>query len=315
VKDFVSSVAKQKKHKRTSSTPAKKAGIPAMTKIAIALGGTGLLLFGIVSIIRALPWSDFVNRQGTETVLFFTEKVDQSGAAVVRFHFDSSRIDIYPLPSQLPVEVMGGYGTYRFQAAYPLLAMEGKDFEYVRSTLSLSVGILLDEIWRANVSVLNVADGPHLRGYLLQHFWQNSSISLSQKVAWLSLVMDKRTEVTVFPPLTALPAPEFQSLRFFEQEPLCTIALVNTTSTAGLAGRIDQLLAGQNFRVVRTVSDTTLVEKTTAVTADELPEDCPAVLQKLQRLVPGGMDHQRNREETVQYRADIVVKLGSDVAQ
>lgn len=315
MKDFVSVVAKAKKAKRSSSASAKKSGNPALTKIALALGTAGLLLLGIVGIIRALPWADFFSRHGTDTVLFFTEKVDQSGAAVVRFHFDSSRIDIYPLPSELPVEVMGGYGTYRFQAAYPLLAMEGKDLEYVRSTLSLSVGILLDEVWRANESVLNVADGPRLRGFLLQHFWQNSHIPLPQKLAWLSLALDKRTEVFVFPPLSALPAPEFQTLRFFEPEPLCAIALVNTTSTSGLAGRIDQLLTGQNFRVVRTVSDTSLVEKTVAVTAEAVPKDCPAVLQKLQRLVPGGLDYQHNTEETVQYRADIVVKLGSDLAQ
>lgn len=286
-----------------------------LKKIAMTLGVIGLLLLGIVSIIRALPWSDFFSRHGTETVLFFTEKVDQAGAAVIRFHFDSARIDVYPLPSELPVEVMGGYGMYRFQAMYPLLAMEGKDLEYVRSTFSLSVGVLLDEIWRANQSLLDISDGSRLRSFLSQHFWQNSYIPLSQKLAWLSLAMDKRTEVRVYPPLATLPAPEFQALQFFEQEPLCTIALVNTTTTTGLAGRIDQLLAGQNFRVVRTVSDTTPVEKTVAITAEQMPADCPDILRKIQRLVPEGMDHRLDTQETVQYRADIVIKLGSDVAQ
>lgn len=265
-------------------------------------------------LIRSLHWTDFLTHDAQNTVLFLTEKVDQSGAYVAQFEFDDRRVDLYPIPSDTSVEVTGGYGTYRFQAVYPLLVLEGKDLPYIRSTMSLSMGVLLDEVWRADTVTLKLNTTGQFALTMLKSFWHNHQISVTQKLAWLALVADQRTELVVHQPLTILPAPEFVSL-FSQSEPLCTVALVNTTPFNGLAGRIADLLEHQNFRVVRTVSDHTSVKKTTVISATQLSADCQQVLNKLTELVPGGVEQQRDEQETVRNRADLVVKLGKDLVQ
>lgn len=267
----------------------------------------------VVMSVRSLPWADFFADQEPRTVLFVTERVEQAGIALVRFSPVSPSIEVYPIPSDLPVEVMGGYGTYRVQAVYPLLSLEGKDAAYIRSTFSLSLGVLLDEVWAADRTDVSLESPTELRSFLLQQFWQETTIPLSQKLSWLALAWDRRAEVRVFPPLTALPAPELRSLGSTEQTPLCTVALVNTTPAAGLAGRIDQLLTSHNFRVVRTLSDTTAVATTTVVLTPNPSDDCGLVLAKLERLVPGEMVIEHDAEALLHYRADLVVKLGTDV--
>lgn len=269
----------------------------------------------IVVVLQSLKWSSFFSAEGQQTVLFFTEEVDQQGAYLVRFYFDNLQVEIYPIDSEVPTEVMGGYGNYRFQAVYPLLKLEGKDRSYIRSTMSLSMGILLDELWPTNTSNLELNNGTQLKSLLLTKFWHNWQIPLSRKLAWLSLLLDQRTEITVYEPVGELPAPVFLEQQFSQSEPLCTVALVNTTQMNGLAARIAQLLESHNFRIVRTISDDSLVGQTTAITTDEVSQDCQLVLEKITSLVPGAVKQQANEAETVKNRADLVVKLGTDLVQ
>jgi len=312
MKDFVKLVTK---HSRKKS-PAKKKSADSLLKQLIAAGAVLVLVGGLLlAVTQSLRWADFFSGEGQQTVLFFAEKVDQTGAFLVRFYFDDLQIEIYPIDTETPTEVMGGYGTYRFQAVYPLLELEGKELSYIRSTMSLSMGILLDELWKADVAQLDLGGQPQLKNFLLTHFWHNWQIPLGRKFSWLGLLMDQRTTVVVHQSVASLPASAFLTGNFIQTEPLCTVALVNTTTMNGLAGRIAQLLESHNFRVVRTVSDDTVAERTTAVTADEVSADCELVLDKVTSLVPGPVEREANELETVRNRADLVVKLGTDLVQ
>jgi hypothetical protein len=93
------------------------------------------------------------------------------------------------------------------------------------------------------------------------------------------------------------------------------VAIINTTSFDGLAGRIAELLENQNYRVVRAISDTTQTEKTLVLVSDEAASDCGVIIGKLEKLVPGGVEERKDSAETLRYRADVVVKLGADLAQ
>lgn len=274
----------------------------------------GILVFAGL-LLRSLPWVDVFAKQDRETVLFVTEQVEQTGAFLVLFNFTELTVDVYPIPSDLSLEVLGDYGTYRFQAVYPLLALEDKDVNFIRSTISLSMGVLLDELWRADTPALQLDSSARLRVFLLQNFWHNQQISLRQKLAWLGLVWDRRTEAVVREPLTSLPSPSLRQANLIGTELACTVALVNTTSLNGLAGRIENLLENHHFRVVRTTSDDSAVERTTVISTAGLSNDCQQVFTKIERLVPGGVEEQQDDQQTQFYRADLVVRLGADLVQ
>lgn len=307
MKDFARSAARSTRSSRRSRSPRPvRKGIATILGVGVAVAGAWILL-------STFHWSDMFGRRSDATVALITEKVEQSGAYVGRFSFENRRIQLFPVPSDLPVEVMGGYGTYRFQAMYPLLVLEEKEPSYRRSTMSLSVGTLLDEIWTVSVSELSVQSRGGLLRALTQSFWQNDHIPLGERLAFLALAADRRTEVVVRSPVRELPAPELADMSGGAHS-LCTVALINTTQLSGLAGRIAHLLESEGFRVVRTVSDSTQKEVTTVVTGDELSPDCRNVQGKLELLVPGKTEHQHDQAETLRNRADLVVQLGTDLA-
>jgi hypothetical protein len=314
VKDFVGLITNRQSAHRKKSARFQ----PSSSGFSrLLLGAAGLVLLAVFSVmmIRSLRWADFFSQSGQQTVLFTTKQVDQVGSYLVTFYFNELRTEIFPIKPEVSTEVIGGYGTYRFQAVYPLLVLEGKDLSYIRSTMSLSMGVLLDELWTANQADLDLASAGQLQRFLMTHFWQNWQIPLVQKASWLALLLDQRTEVTVRQPVTALPANEFLDREFTQSEPLCTVALVNTTSMNGLAGRIADLLEGHNFRVVRTISDNDTVERSKVLTDEELSADCQLVLDRVERLVPGEIEREKNHQEIVRNRADLVVKLGTDLSQ
>lgn len=314
VKDFVRS-APRKKRARSHSQSARAAAPSRFIKLMIGFVVAVVIAAALLMMVKSLNWTDFFESESQETVLFFTEKVDQSGAYVVRFLFDELRVDVYPVSADLSLEVMGGYGTYRFQAVYPLLILEGKDPSYIRSAFSLSSGILIDELWRADTAVLDLTGQTRFQRFLLRNILSNRQLSFSQKFSWLALLSDQRTEYVLHEPLTVLPSPEFQNLGFSLSQSACTVALINTTPLNGLAGRIADLLESHNFRVVRTTSDLTPVEKTTVLFGEDLSDSCRIILDKVEKLVPGGILKQADAAETVRNRADLVVRLGTDLAQ
>ena len=309
MKDF----AAQQSRKKSSRKKTKQSG-----GFGQLLWLVGLLLAGgllAMMIAQSWRWADFVGERGQQAVLFTTEEVDQTGAYLVRFYFPDLAIEVFPIESETQTEVMGGYGTYRFQAVYPLLELENKDHSYIRSTMSLSTGMLLDELWVVNTDRLQINSQARLKQFLVTNLWRNWQVSLADKLAWLALAADHRTEFTLRQNVTELPDQRFLVKDFAQAEPLCTIALVNTTDMNGLAGRIAQLLESHNFRVVRTVSNDTTAEQTTAITQAEVSEDCQLVLDKVTSLVPGPVKQQVDEDEALRQRADLVVQLGTDLVQ
>ena len=311
MKDFIGSVPKIRRARSKAAASPR----PLLVKwlIAVVVLCVAVLLGWLL--LRSLQWSDFMHTDSQETVLFLAEKVDQTGAYVVQFLFDDLAVDVYPIPADVPLAVAGGYGTYRFQAVYPLLILEGKELSYIRSAMSLSTGVLLDELWYADVSTLDFNSRTRLQTFLLRQFFSNHQVGLTQKLAWLALVFDQRTDYEVHEPLTTLPSTVFEQFNYGVEQSPCTVALINTTPLAGLAGRIATLLESHHFRVVRTTSDATSVERTTVLYADPFLPDCRLVMEKLEKLVPGGVVKQVDADETVRNRADLVVRLGTDLAQ
>jgi len=312
VKDFIGLKPKHKNPRSGIGHNKKKTSTSRFIRWTTGLSLLIVLVFFIALVFRSLPWADIFTGRTSETVLFVTEQVEQSGAFLIKFDFTNLQVDVYPVPSDLAMEVLGGYGNYRFQAVYPLLKLEGQDISFIRSTMSLSTGVLLDELWPVNTNHLQLDQLAYLKTFFLKNFLAGSHIALKHKLSWLGLVLDQRSEITIHQPLVILPVSNLSQANT-SKELLCTVALVNTTSLNGLAGRIEHLLESHDFRVIRTTSDDTLIEKTTVISAEDLSDDCQQVFNKILKLVPSEVVLQQNAQETSYYRADLVIKLGTDL--
>lgn len=275
----------------------------------------GLIFLILWLVLRFIPWSNFTSKHEQSTVLIVTAKVDQTGAYLVRFDAASLRITVHPVNADQTLNVWGGYGEYRLQAIYPLLALEGKSPAEIRSIFSLSTGVLLDELWPIDASRLELNNRAQWQAFLLAQLLKKSPLPLTEKLNWLALAADQRTSFEVRPTVSdwnslALALPDYS-----QPQLACTVALINTTQLTGLANKMATLLESHNFRVVRTVSDTAPVDQTIMIMADQPPEDCDSVIGALGRILPGGFQEQQDETVTLRQRADLVVRLGSDLGQ
>jgi len=93
----------------------------------------------------------------------------------------------------------------------------------------------------------------------------------------------------------------------------CSIAVINTTDINGLASRISKLLERNGAYIVRTSSnDQDLVKS--LVMVDTTKRDCQAIAKKLEALLPYHDEMQFQDNVIQDYRADVVIFLGDNLA-
>ncbi|NCN45170.1 MAG: hypothetical protein COU63_04055 [Candidatus Pacebacteria bacterium CG10_big_fil_rev_8_21_14_0_10_36_11] len=323
VKDFVQKVS-TKKASSLKTTTTKTEGVISSGKIKksgfiIKLQHLGLvvgLVFLVILLIRNFQFADLFRHQEAEAMLVVFQKVDKSAAYILGADFKNLRLDVYPVNTDVEV-LVGDYGFYRFQAIYPLLSsIEKKPFNFVRSTYSFSLGTILDTVWLVNEPLKNWQNGVDIRQEFFSKELLNLPLNFSHKLAWLALTIDARTEIFFHPTLEKLPLTKNLS-GLSTTSFVCSVALVNTTSTQGLAGKIDDLLHQGNFSVVRVTNSTQELNQTQIIINTNLQNngDCKNVQAKIEKIVPGKIEYIEDDSQTQQYRADLVVKLGNDIVK
>jgi len=303
VQDFVA----RKPAKKTKSTK-------SLSKLLILLVGLVSLIVGLVVIVKSLHFGDFFRSFDNQTLLLVHNNAEKSGAYLISADFTNLSLEVVPLDTEVEVD-LGDYGNYRLQAVYPLLAsVEKKPVNFVRLTYSFSLGRVIDEVWGvdqvlANSDQLNDLKQP----FFSREFWQFPG-SLGNKLAWWSLISDPRTEVNYADLATSFPL-EKRIKNTDSSLLLCTIAVINTTSVNGLAGRIEQVLDVDGFSIIRTDSEAQTLAKTELVvsTDQNSQTNCRKAEQKLIKLLPGKVEVNVDDVLTKTYRADLVVKLGEDL--
>lgn len=261
-------------------------------------------------VLRSLQLGDFVREVPQQSVLILFKQVDPSSAYLVQADFSSLQLDVSPIDTDQELEV-GNYGRYRFQAMYPLLTLEKKPEYGIRSSFSFAVGRVLDAVWPVKNPLPSWQSSRDLQRLFLSSEISSLPLSWREKWHWWVLVHDARTQVNIHKTLTTLPMPP--GMKSLSTTFSCSLALVNTTSTAGLAGRLDTLLTAHGFSVVRTTSDQQQAERTEIIVNKTSQENCQGVLQKIEKLLPESFEFLQDESQTNEYRADIVVKLGKDL--
>ena len=93
----------------------------------------------------------------------------------------------------------------------------------------------------------------------------------------------------------------------------CTVAIVNATARAGLAGDLAMILENSGVEVVR-VTNNSWGNAETNLYLDDL-DSCPLVKNRVQSFSPVNLKQVVDTSKTSQYRASLVLFIGDEVAQ
>ncbi len=281
------------------------------TLIGVGISLVGYILFQVV-VQQAL-------RTGTQTVLLVPSTVDDAAPAqsqapheiwVVALAQNIVDSKILSLPADTPVELPGGYGSYRLGAVYPLLQLEGKDTQFVRASYSQSLGILTDLVIPLNQ--YERGDSA-VKRKVLESVWQwlvhRDQSALIFLKTWLFLKQQPQPK-----PLTSVTElqkgfSQFESTRQQVQE--CPVGILNGSETAGAAGKLSKLLEAGKIVTIR-VGTFPEDASQTKIYHDGRAE-CAGVLARTNSALLQGAQIEIDKQMTTQYRSAIVVVLGKDL--
>lgn len=218
------------------------------------------------------------------------------------------------LDSDKKVEVLGGYGEYKLQALYPLLKLEKKKDSFIRSALSLSLETIVDEVVVIpDNSILHIEDQKNLEKVLLDASY-TKFINFTQfykLFSYYSFVREASYDNQV--PQDGEFSRGTKLVLKAETPESCPVAILNTTETRGLAGKIGEVFSNSGINVIRVDSDTERVEKS-QIYFDDTIKGCIDLVDKTSQIIPNSLI-EANMEISQRYRAGIVVLLGQDFSE
>ena len=93
----------------------------------------------------------------------------------------------------------------------------------------------------------------------------------------------------------------------------CSVTVVNTTAEPGLASTVGKLLERSGLYVARVTDTDTNLERSLII--HDGRETCSTVIQHVGALIPEATKPQRAPERTTEYRGNVVLLVGQDVAR
>ncbi len=215
------------------------------------------------------------------------------------------------------VEVLGGYGQYSIQSLYALVQLDGKGDHFVRAAFSHALGVMIDE-----VVLVSGLSHERARTASLAELLQPVVFQGDSGLRWrdrLELYFAARTyrrnEIRPSEARQIAPLLGAHPLISETQARSCQIAVVNTTSTPGLASGVGQLLEKSGAIVVRVASDTTAAYEKTGFVIKETSLGCAELALKAAQVFPYVPTIEYSADLPQRYRADMVIMAGSDLAE
>ncbi len=280
-----------------------------------------LLFFLFVALLIGIGYFAIVPRvfQVTEsTNIVIVSKDLQKAETVVLVHFSPQlrRSAIALFDGSERVEVLGGYGQYSIQSLYTLLQLDGKDAQFVRAAFSHALGVVVDEVVAVEGLTKSDAEQKELHTLLQPLMWSTTSgLSWQERVTLFMTAKGFRAnEIHLDKKNNLLDSLKGYALITESDAQECQIAVVNTTTTPKLASGVSQLLEMAGAMVVRVGNDTNKLEKSVFFVKSESPA-CSRVITKAQHVFPYLPEVVLDAAKTQQYRANLVLMVGTDLGQ
>ncbi len=253
-----------------------------------------------------------------QNIVIVNSKIGEHSSPSFFVQFDTfwPKVTVVTFDGRMMMPLIDGYGEYNLQSVYPLLEMDKKSATYTRAAYSHGLNQVVSQVWR-----LPSTHDAHLESQAdLQNFlWQiirsgTTATSVADRVKLLRFVMSLDSTQYVFYQVdqwdTWQTVQQDISLPF---EETCSIAVINSTDTQGLAGHFSSVLENSGMSVVRVTDDSLQLEKSVIeVDADQL--NCNSVAKQVSVVFPETIAINNRQNVEQEYRAAMVIILGNDVA-
>jgi hypothetical protein len=175
------------------------------------------------------------------------------------------------------------------------------------SQVMLQVGLPLDELQTVTASPVQTDSA--LTELLLKY--PPHSLSYWQKLKWQWLVRQGQIATQLLQPGEEVANTSLVKQLRSQAQFHCAVAIVNATSQAGLASKVATVLENGGKRVVQ------ITNAASGATTSEVfygSEACAGVANDVAVVTPTQSRPQSNSSLSLQYRSDVIIVLGTDVA-
>ncbi len=282
--------------------------------------GIGILVSIILIFLGA--WLFF--RQSGElkttfNIVFVSSNLNDQKGNIILVHASpvEPKIEVALFPSEMPVDILGGYGKYPLRSVFPLLQLDRKSPEFMRAAYSYALQIPIDEVVAvSDASMLSSSTKVSTLWWQVMMFRVQSSLGLGKRLQMYRFLRSVRPDQLESHSIGDIAAWQKNSSQFkFAAVPTeCSVAVLNTTTVGGTGSKVTQVLESSGMSVIR-LSDTPDKLSQTQILVNQAPPFCQDVLQHVQDLFPFVTKREVQDQTMNRYRANIVVLVGQDFAK
>ena len=246
---------------------------------------------------------------------------------------------LFPLPENLYIDVLKGYGLYKSSALFGLAEMEKLSEQFVRQSLAMSLGIDIQETILEQKSMKLESMGATRSLVMRSLIMQNRSTLqfIERYRLWRVLSKLRQDQLSMIDPFSSslflpiaavgdgqalgLDVLRFDALAFklFANPSLrkeqISVTIVNTTYTTGMATKVARALSSMGVDIVHISSLAPPVPKTTLyIASQEVARSATAgTIQRTLNIDSSSFE--QHTQKTEEFRADIVIFLGEDMVK
>lgn len=297
-----------------SSKPSVNTGIAQLLQRLVLLSAmvAGLVFvigFAYYTFFLPTVWSDST----AKNIVIVPNSIDVSTDSILyaSISYKTDKVTLNSLPATDTVQVPGGYGTYPLKSVFPLLGLDHKSHQTVVATYSFLIGVPIDEVWvTGDASVLSPQQTTSQFAQAVLLNKMGTGLGLKDRFQLYQFIREQDPDVQVFASLSDWQAK--QSSRFAGQLKDCRVALVNTTSTAGLGRRVSTVLDRSGVVVVR-LTDSLPQKPKSVLTIQPGQPDCIALADHLKQLFPDEIEILQDPNIMERARSEAEVVIGQDL--
>jgi hypothetical protein len=249
-----------------------------------------------------------------KNILFVSSEIDSSRSQIYLAYFFPSTMEVTVLAVQSDqVSVLGGYGIYELRRVPPLLAMEGKKTDFQLSAMSWGMKTLVDSI--VDISPTTQIEN---KKQLQRQLWMAAFSHLADPKEFVELAKAffftkavPTEQITFNKHLTPVDGLDIlDNVVLYED---CSVAVVNTTEKTGLALKMSDIVEKNGAVVVRVTDQNSPYQLSTfSFSSDH--GSCQLLSDRLQVLFPSKVIKQNHDQLQQEYRADLIIFIGKDLA-
>lgn len=273
-----------------------------------------------LGVLIALFWGlgpHFLTFKTDYNLLFTNDTLDDQVNPLILLHFlpSEQRAVVVNLDPSIEVELIGGYGFYKLRAVAPLLKLENKDSHFVTASYSFALDRLVDSVIMTSGNDHQVVSRRNVKLLIWQTFFRRlhskaELVDLMKSYFFLQSLSAESVDV--------IQASDLDKLNQITigGSPNCSLAVINTTKSQGLATRVAQVIENSGGTVVR-LTDSNQPLSNSSIYYSEKNLDCLAMTKRLKVLFPSSLEVEvsAGERELSEYRADLVIFLGQDLSQ